>query len=69
MYTPDVSVVLNVYNPKENESVASAQMMQLLVTRKIRVFAPTLILVEAAGVISRIRGDTELAEKFADTLQ
>lgn len=69
MYTLDVSVVLNAYNPKEVDSIASAQMMRLLVARQIRIFAPTLILVEAAGVISRIRGDVALAEQFADTLQ
>ncbi|MDM8557987.1 type II toxin-antitoxin system VapC family toxin [Candidatus Parabeggiatoa sp. HSG14] len=69
MYTLDASVVLNAFNETEIGYTESNQLITQLVTQTIPIIEPSLVLVEVAATISRIHGDTILAQDFAIALQ
>jgi len=69
MYTIDASVILNAFNETEMGHIESNQLITQLVTQTIPIIEPSLVLVEVAATISRIRGDATLAQEFALALQ
>jgi predicted nucleic acid-binding protein len=69
MYTIDASVVLNAFNETEIGHYESNQLITQLITQTIPIIEPSLVLVEVAATISRIRGDATLAQEFASALQ
>src|SRR5262249_37064916 len=68
MYTVDASVGVNGFDRREAGHATSRQLREVLRTRTIPIFVPTLVLAEVAGAISRTRQDPVRAEAFATTL-
>jgi predicted nucleic acid-binding protein len=64
----DASVFLNAFNPAENGSQISKEVLSRLQTASIPLVAPTLLLPETAAAISRGQNNPELARQFAITL-
>jgi len=64
----DASVFLNAFNPAEERSKISMELMTRLRSEGIPMIAPTLLLPEVAASISRGQDDPELARSFADAL-
>jgi predicted nucleic acid-binding protein len=66
--TIDACVWLAALAPAEPEHAASAELLQALVARQIRVHQPTLFLVEVCATIARRTGDRALAVAAGDTI-
>ena len=66
--TIDACVWLAALAPAEPEHAASAELLQSLVARRIRVHQPTLFLVEVCATIARRTGDHALAVAAGDTI-
>ena len=64
----DASVFLNAFNPAENGSQISKEVLAQLQAASIPLVAPTLLLPEIAAAISRGQNNPELARQFAITL-
>jgi predicted nucleic acid-binding protein len=67
MYTIDTSVFINAVEPHEQDHAASRQLLGLLRTRQIAVIVPTLLTVEVAGTVSRLR-DAARAQRLVEIL-
>ena len=61
MFTVDASVHLNALNPSEKGSKQSQSFLGRLHRRPWPVSSPTLLLVEIAGALARVRKETERA--------
>ena len=59
---------VNADSPAEPGHAASRALLDLLASQGTTVVVPTLLAVEFAGVIARIRGDSALAEDMARAL-
>lgn len=68
MFTIDASVWVNADSPAEPEHFSSRALLDTLFVRGTKIVVPTLLSVEIAGVISRTRGDQDLAEQMAVAL-
>jgi predicted nucleic acid-binding protein len=68
MFTIDASVWVNADSPAEAEQPASRALLDALFGRGVMIFEPTLLPVELAGVIARVRGDAELAQAMSTAL-
>jgi predicted nucleic acid-binding protein len=68
-YTIDASVFLNAFNPMENGSEISKEVLRRMQFQAIPIIAPTLLLPETAAAISRGQDNPELGRQFALTLQ
>jgi predicted nucleic acid-binding protein len=66
--TIDACVWLAALAPAEPGHAASAELLQSLVARRIRVHQPTLFLVEVCATIARRTGDRALAVDTVDTI-
>lgn len=67
-FTVDASVFLNAFNPEEVGHDVNLRLLTRLRDEAIPMIAPTLLLPEVAGAISRGRRDARLALQFAQTL-
>ncbi|GAB4433061.1 MAG: hypothetical protein OHK0015_21410 [Chloroflexi bacterium OHK40] len=67
MYTIDTSVFINAVEPHEQDHAASRQLLGLLRARQISVIVPTLVTVEVAGAVSRLR-DNARAQRLTEIL-
>lgn len=67
MYTIDTSVFINAVEPHEQDHTASRQLLGLLRARQISVIVPTLVTVEVAGTVSRLR-DNARAQRLTEIL-
>jgi predicted nucleic acid-binding protein len=67
MYTIDTSVFINAVEPHEQDHAASRQLLGLLRARQIAVIVPTLVIVEVAGTVSRLR-DAARAQRLTEIL-
>jgi predicted nucleic acid-binding protein len=67
MYTIDTSVFINAVEPHEQDHAASRQLLGLLRARQIPVIVPTLVTVEVAGTVSRLR-DAARAQRLTELL-
>ena len=65
MFTIDTSVWVNAYSPAEAGHAASRSFLDALFSTTHPVFVPTLLPVELAGAIARVRGDSQLATGIA----
>lgn len=68
MFTIDASVWVNADSPAEEGHLASRTLLDKLSANGSAIFAPSLLVVELAGAISRTRGDSLLAGQMADAL-
>jgi predicted nucleic acid-binding protein len=68
VFTLDASVFLNAFNPAEPGHADSAALVAHLQQVVAPIIVPTLLLPEIAGVISRVRGDPDLAQEFSAEL-
>jgi predicted nucleic acid-binding protein len=64
----DASVFLNAFNPAENGSQISKEVLARLQASSIPLVAPNLLLPETAAAISRGQNNPELARQFTITL-
>jgi predicted nucleic acid-binding protein len=55
VYTLDASVFVNATEPHEVDHAASRQFLVLLHAHRLPVIVPTLVVVEVAGTVSRLR--------------
>jgi predicted nucleic acid-binding protein len=55
MYTIDTSVFINAVEPLETDHSASRQLLGTLRVRRLAIVVPTLVTVEVAGTMSRLR--------------
>ncbi len=69
MFTVDTSVWVNADSPTEAGWVDSRAFLDRVATSRIAVVVPTLLQVELAGVIGRIRRDPILATDFANEVR
>jgi len=67
-YTIDASVFLNAFNPTEEGHDTSREFLARLQREAIPIIAPTLVLPEVAGTISRGQGNADLGYQFASAL-
>jgi predicted nucleic acid-binding protein len=65
MYTIDASVWVNSFDHQEPGHETSRQFLAFLGQETVLIAAPTLVLAEVAGAISRTRKDWEQASTFA----
>ena len=68
MYTVDASVWVNAFDQRESGHTASRQFLDLARQQSLQIIAPTLVLVEVAGAISRTRQDVAGAQAFVQAL-
>ena len=68
MLTIDTSVWINADLPAEPGHADSRTLLDRLAAGDVQVVVPTLLRVEVAGVISRVRGDPVLAVDFANEI-
>ncbi len=68
MFTIDASVWVNADSPSEPGHAASRSLLDALARARTPVVVPTLLPVEFAGVISRTRGQPELARAMAEAM-
>ena len=69
MYTIDASVWVNSFDHQEPGHETSRQFLAYLGQEAVRIAAPTLVLAEVAGAISRTRKDSGQARAFALALR
>lgn len=69
MYTIDASVWVNSFDHQESGHQTSRQFLAFIGQEAIPIAAPTLILAEVAGAVSRTRKDIEQAHAFALALR
>ena len=67
MYTLDTSVIINAVEPHEADHVASRQLLGLLRAYHLPIIVPTLVTVEVAGTMSRLR-DANRAQRLVGLL-
>jgi predicted nucleic acid-binding protein len=67
-FTVDASVFLNAFTLREQGHDISLDFLAYLQAEAIPIIAPTLLLPEVAGAISRGHTDADLARQFAETL-
>lgn len=67
MYTIDTNVFINAVEPHEQDHAASRQLLGLLRDRQMPVIVPTLVTVEVAGTVSRLR-DAARAQRLTELL-
>lgn len=65
MFTIDASVYINALNPAEAGSPESQAFLERVHRQGIRVFSPTLLLVELAAVVARVFNDTQRGIAYA----
>ena len=68
MFTVDASVWINADSPNETGYEASRTFIDLLYANQVTIIAPTLLMVEVSGVISRTRHDEKLALDMTSAL-
>ncbi len=68
-FTIDASVFLNAFNPFENGSEVSKELLEKLQSRSVPIIAPVLLIPETASAISRGQNNPELARRFVVVLQ
>jgi predicted nucleic acid-binding protein len=69
MYTIDASVWVNSFDQKEKGHETSRQFLAFVGQKAVPIAAPTLVLAEVAGAVSRTRKDSEQAQAFALALR
>jgi len=69
MFTIDASVWVNGFDQREDGNATSHRLLTMIRDQGLPVFAPTLLLVEVAGAISRTRNDPDQASRFASALR
>lgn len=67
MYTINTSVFINTVEPHEPDHAASRQLLGILRARQLPVIVPTLVVVEVAGRVSRLR-DAIRAQRLTELL-
>jgi predicted nucleic acid-binding protein len=67
MYTLDTSVFINAVEPHEQDYAMSRKLLGQIRTRQLRVIVPTLVMVEVAGTVSRLR-DATRAQRLTELL-
>ena len=68
MLTVDASVWVNADSPAEPDSAASRALLDHVAAAGTTIFVPTLLRVEVAAAISRVRKDAALALEYAEKL-
>lgn len=68
-FTIDASVFLNAFNPTEQGSETSKEILARLQAQAVPITAPTLLLPETAAAIRRGQNDPSLARQFVDALR
>jgi len=68
MLTIDASVWVNADSPTEPESASSRAFLDQVAAARTTIVVPTLLRVEVAGAISRVRKDPALAREYSDRL-
>lgn len=68
MLTIDASVWVNADSPHEPASAASRAFLDRIAAAQTRIIVPTLLRVEVAGAISRVRKDAPLALEYSERL-
>ena len=69
IYTVDVSVFLNGFNPYEPGHEVSRRFLEYLREQALPLIEPMLLLPEVAAAVSRGRQDADLARRFAGALR
>jgi predicted nucleic acid-binding protein len=68
MFTVDASVWLNADSPAEPNYQGSRDLMDRVALEQAVIIVPTLLQVDVAGVISRIRGDSVAAIQYVQAM-
>lgn len=69
MYTIDASIWVNSFDLGEMGHKESLEFLTLLSKREIRIYVPTLVVVEVGAAISRSKQDPDNAKAYTSALQ